>query len=574
MAAAFLSAPASVAETGPGGPELLDGAAHPKWVNELPQPLDPGFVFTEASPGHYEIYVAQVKQNVLGPGFPSTTVWGYGNAADPSQPPTYPGRTFVVRRGHPITVQWSNRLVGPSGKPLPHLFPIDRTVEVADPPEGVPITPHLHGGHVESRSDGGPENWFTPGFQYVGPGFASGRRLDLGDPYVYANDQQAATIWYHDHTMGITRLNVYAGLAGFYLVRDGRDSGAGNMLGLPSYPYEVPIVIQDRMFTEDGQLYYPSQDLDPGAPNPSILPEFFGDFIVVNGKTWPYMNVEPRVYRFRLLNGSDSRFYSMQITRPSEDGSVVAAPFFQIGTDDGLLYAPVPRGKLTLGPGERADVLVDFSGLAGQTLTVRNDAPSPYAGGDAPDPRSTGKILQFRVGTTVTDPGSPVPKKLRREPIAPLVQTAPTRQVALFEGSDEYERILPTLGTPSLGMLDWDEPLTEVVHLGDTEVWEIYNTTGDTHPIHLHLVSFQIVSRQEFQVALDPVTQAFLRLRLLGKPHRPAAWEAGWKDTVQVHSGEVVRIIATFDRPGYYLWHCHILSHEDHEMMRPFLVSR
>src|SRR6266540_2495151 len=149
MAAAFLSAPASVAETGPGGPELLDGAAHPKWVNELPQPLGPGFVFTEASPGHYEIYVAQVKQNVLGPGFPSTTVWGYGNAADPSQPPTYPGRTFVVRRGHPITVQWSNRLVGPSGKPLPHLFPIDRTVEVADPPEGVPITPHLHGGHVE-----------------------------------------------------------------------------------------------------------------------------------------------------------------------------------------------------------------------------------------------------------------------------------------------------------------------------------------------------------------------------------------------------------------------------------------
>ena len=544
---------------------LLNPLTQPKFVNALPNPLDPSFIFQPTEPGdsHYEIGVYQFSQN-LGLVDPvtiqplSTTVWGYGTS---TQPATYPGRTIEATKDMPITVRWTNNLVDTSNQPLPHLLPVDTSVHWAEPSNypasGVPIVTHLHGGHTESASDGLPEYWFTPGFAQTGPGWVK-------ETYSYDNDQRAATLWYHDHALGITRLNVYAGMAGFYLLRDERDTGLpDNPIGLPAGPYEVPIVIQDRMFTADGQLYYPSEPEIEGAPDPSVLPEFFGDHILVNGQAWPVMDVEPTVYRLRMLNGSDSRFYNLRIAGGPQIN--------QIGTDTGLLYAPVALDQLGLGPGERADVVVDFSQYANQTLILRNNARSPFPKGDVVNPLTTGQIMAFRVGSNAQVQNQ-IPNTLLESPIAPLVQSGATRKLLLFEGEDEYGRLQPMLGTADDGAIMWDEPTTELPQLNDAEVWEIVNSTEDAHPIHLHLVSFQVLSRQKFKADQDTASGVLDDIRLLGQAKPPAANEAGWKDTVQMFPGEVTRIIAKFDRPGEYVWHCHILSHEDHEMMRRFFV--
>ena len=544
---------------------LLDPLTQPKFVNPLPNPLDPSFIFQPTVPGgtHYEIGVYQTSQ-WLGLVDPvtqqplSTTVWGYGTS---TQPPTYPGRTIETTVNTPITVRWTNNLFDDFGQPLPHLLPVDTSVHWADPIDypasGVPIVTHLHGGHSESASDGLPEFWFTPGFAQTGPQWVK-------ETYNYENDQLAATLWYHDHALGIARLNVYAGLAGFYLLRDERDTGKrDNPIGLPAGEYEVPIVIQDRMFTLDGQLYYPSEPEVEGAPEPSVLPEFFGDHILVNGQAWPVLDVDPTVYRFRMLNGSDSRFYNLRM------GS--GPQFQQIGTDGGLLYAPVPLDQLAIGPGERADVLVDFSEFANQTLILRNNARSPFPKGDVVDPRTTGQVMAFRVGSS-TEAQHQTPNTLLPSPIDPLIQNGPTRKLLLFEGEDEYGRLQPMLGTAADGGMMWDDETTEMPQLNSVEVWEIFNSTEDAHPIHLHLVAFQVLSRQKFKADQDLESGALEDIRVLGQPKLPAENEAGWKDTVLMFPGEVTRLIAKFDRPGEYVWHCHILSHEDHEMMRRFVV--
>jgi spore coat protein A len=584
--------------------ELLDGQTQPKFINPVPNALDPSFIFTEASPNHYEIGMFQTQQwlGLVDPmtGDPlMTTVWGYGNKANPAQGPTFPGRTFVVHRDQQITVQWSNDLVDGGGAPLPHLLPVDRSLHWAfslpgfSPGDletyGVPVVPHVHGGHTESDSDGLPEYWWTPGETAVGPRFVKSL-------YVYDNDQPAGTIWYHDHGLGITRLNVYAGLAGFFIIRDDVDTGMpDNPLGLPAGPYEIPLVIQDRLFTTDGQLFYPTvpEEVEPDyppVPEISALPEFFGDHILVNGATWPFLNVEPRKYRLRFLNGSDSRFYDLLI---GED-----MPFHVIGTDDALLAAPVVADQFVIGPGERYDVVVDFAGFEGQSLVLRNVARSPYPKGDVVDPMTTGRIMLFHVGTEVTVPDQPLPGTLG-PPIVPdamLADLDNVRSLALFEGIDQFGRLQPMLGLakPATdiegdtvnGAMLWDEnhyPITEFPMLDDVEVWEVYNATADAHPIHLHLVSFQILGRQKFKADLvekeltahDGSTSIGFELdsiRMIGQPKMPLAHEQGWKDTAIMYPGEITRVIARFDRPGRYVWHCHILSHEDHEMMRPYEV--
>ncbi|HSC77425.1 MAG TPA: multicopper oxidase domain-containing protein, partial [Candidatus Acidoferrales bacterium] len=405
-------------------------------------------------------------------------------------------------------------------------------------------------------------DWFTPGFALTGFGWTK-------ETYVYDNDQRAATLWYHDHALGITRLNVYAGLAGFYLLRDAEELGLVADGRLPTGPYEIGLAIQDRMFFADGSLFLPANSEVEEGPDPSVEPEFFGDFILVNGKAWPYLDVEPRQYRFRLLNGSDSRFYNLYLSS--------GEPIFQIGTDQGLLYAPVALNRLTLGPGERADVVIDFSDprLAGQTIILKNNARAPFPKGDTSDSRTVGQIMAFRVVKPLDAgyPLTPLPSQLLSSPIAPLVQTGPTRSLLLFEGEDEFGRLQPALGTTDDGMLMWGDPITEHINLNDVEVWDVYNTTEDAHPIHVHLVQFQILSRQKFRGAQDLMDGSLTNIRLLGQLKPPEANEVGWKDTAQMFPGEVTRIIAKFDRSGKYVWHCHILSHEDHEMMRPYDVA-
>ncbi len=569
---------------------LLDPMTQPKFVNPLPNALDPSFVYTEASTNHYEIEMKQTTQwlglvDPVSGAHLITTIYGYGNAANTSQSPTFPGRTFEVQKNQQITVQWYNHL--PSSG---HLFPIDTTIHWAYTLPGYgasylntygpPVVPHLHGGHTESESDGLPEQWWAPNEAVTGPHFVKSE-------YTYDNDQQAATLWYHDHGLGITRLNVYAGLAGFYLLRDDQDTGLDdNPLGLPAFPYEVPLVIQDRMFTSDGQLYYPSADpaLPPGTPNPTALPEFFGDFILVNGVAWPVMQVEPRKYRLRILNGSDSRFYDMFLSN--------GQPFLMIGTDDALLNTPVTQTHLLIGPGERYDVIVDFAGFQGQTIVVKNRARSPYPKGATVNPHTAGQIMAFKVSLPMSSTESTLATNLNSA-FNPLVQTGATRKLMLFEATDSYGRLQPMLGVVGEttnkdgyivnGTLTWDDAITELPKLNDTEVWEIYNATEDAHPIHLHLVAYQLINRQKFTAAVttkpninhdgsESTGGILSNIKLKGQPKGPEPYELGWKDTGIMYPGEVTRIITTFDRLGRYVWHCHILSHEDHEMMRPFEV--
>lgn len=523
---------------------LLDPMSQTKFINPLPRPS----VLQPTSPGNYVVDITQFEQH-LGlydaSGAPlKTTVWGYNGS--------YPGPTIEAFKDQGVTVKWRNELVDPDNYPLEHLLPVDESLIDYDPSGGIPIVTHLHGGHTEAASDGNPQAWFTPGFGQTGKTFVK-------QDYYYENDQEAATLWYHDHTMGITRLNVYAGLAGFYLLRDNWE----NSLNLPKGDYEVPLAIQDRSFYSDGSLYYPSNPF-PVEQGGGILPEMFGDFILVNGAVWPFLDVEPRKYRLRLLNGSDSRFYELFL--PGVD-------FYQIGSDGGLLNSPVMTNRIVIGPGERIDVIVDFSAVAGQNLILRNNARSPYPFGVTPNPRTSGQIMAFRVATTLTAPDTSVlPTNLRPSPIAALGNSSKTRQLILSEGMDEYGRLKPMLGTVEDGPLEFMEEITENPAMNAVEEWEIYNTTPDAHPVHLHLVHFQVMNTQKFNVKKfipgDPGS-----IQLLGQPGKPSAVDAGLKDTFVILPGEVARVKALFDKEGLYVWHCHILSHEDYDMMRPFYVG-
>ncbi len=566
---AFLPLTGQHMEPGALEPGELDPLSQPKFVNPLPFPAT-------LTGTYHQMTLSQFRQG-LGVYDPATLldpeptefepwVWGYNGS--------YPGPTIEARRDTKIQVKWINDL--PRGNVLEkHLFKIDPSIhwagsingddgiEIKDL-SGIPSITHLHGGHSEAASDGHPDAWYTPGLAETGSQFYDNNGL-----FTYHNDQEAATLWYHDHTLGITRLNVYAGLAGFYLLRDSWEDN----LGLPSGNYEIPLVIQDRRFSENGELFYPFrvEELESPLEKPlntngvTVLPEMFGDFILVNGKAWPYLEVEPRKYRLRLLNGSDSRFYDLFLP---------GITFYQIGSDGGLLDKPVRRNRLLIGPGERLDLIVDFSDpeLLGNTLILKNNARSPFPFGETPNPRTSGQIMAFKVTANGEMDTSIIPETLRPAEFK-VEEPVNTRQLVLFEGTDDYGRLKPMLGTAKEGRLEFTAPVTETPEWNTVEEWEIYNTTADAHPIHLHLVHFQVINTQKFNtkkfVEGDPGS-----IQLIGQPRPPSPENAGRKDTFVVYPGEVARVKALFDREGLYVWHCHILSHEDYDMMRPFEVIR
>lgn len=373
---------------------LLDPATIPQFVQPLPFALDPTFVYapsgTVDGDAHYDIGMFQVEDTDLGLGLDPVTqeprltdVFAYGTSATTA---TYPGRTFVVQRNEPISVTFTNHL------PDEHILDIDPTLLSARQmfdvstnafPNGVPAVVHLHGGHTESRSDGLPNQWYTRDDDNDGAPDMYGRDYEqlnlggIGSTFTFGNDQDATTLWYHDHAMGVTRLNAYAGLAGFYFVRDEWDTGlATNPLNLPAGQYEIPMVIQDKQFLKNGSLYFASAPVLDAAGNlvtpTGTLPETFGDVILVNGKAWPYQTVEARRYRFHILNGSDSRFYNLSF--PTNSG----AKMWVIGDDQGLMNSPIAVKKLLVAPGERVDVIVDFTGLAGKTFVMNNEANTPF----------------------------------------------------------------------------------------------------------------------------------------------------------------------------------------------------
>ena len=395
---------------------------------------------------------------------------------------------------------------------------------------------HLHGANVPPESDGYPEDWTIPGQNAI---------------YLYPDKQRPQTLWYHDHALGITRLNVYAGLAGFYIVRDPEQEA----LGLPSGPYEIPVLIQDRSFRSDGSLCYPTVGVRPDV-HPNWVPEWFANMAVVNGKVWPYLDVEPRRYRFRFLNGSNARYLNLRLS----NGHTMTV----IGGDGGLLPAPVDVDQFLMGPAERVDVVIDFSSQQGREIVLKNNAPAPYpSGGEVELP----EIMLFRVGRqAVTDsaafhrhslPSSGSMRALRK-----------TRDLAFFEVGEDTPDQHPT--SVLLNNARWSDPITETPDLGATEIWRLINATDDDHPIHVHLVDFQILDRQPFDE--DAYNESKV-LRFTGPAVKPEPYEATWKDVVRCPPGQVTRIIMRFgDFAGRYVWHCHILEHEDNEMMRPFDV--
>lgn len=353
-------------------------------------------------------------------------------------------------------------------------------------------------------------------------------------------------LWYHDHALGINRLNVFAGLLGVFFVRDEFEDA----LDLPRGKYEIPLVIYDRILDLEGQLNYPVS----GDPKKPWTPEVFGDAILVNGKIFPYLEVEPRKYRFRVLNGANGRFFHLSLSNSPASSSSTPGnqAFHQIGTDQGLLSAPVRLERVSLAPGERADLIVDFSGASGGNLVLKNDFAYP--------------LMQFRVARNGKRDTGVLPQNLRPVPKIAEASAIKTRTLSLVEVDDLKQRPVTML----LNNAHWSMPVTENPVLDSTEIWELLNTTDDAHPIHLHLVRFQILDRRSFDVSAYWMTG---QLKYTGTAMPPEAGEAGWKDTVRADPGMVTRIIARFEGfAGRYVWHCHILEHEDNEMMRPYEV--
>ncbi len=471
---------------------------------------------------------------------PPTKLWGYDGQ--------YPGPTFEAMRGRRVEVRWENHL------PLQHLLPVDTRIHGAMPPApAVRAVPHLHGSRTDSFSDGLPEKWFAPG--------GSVR-------YEYPNEQQPATLWYHDHAMGITRLNVYAGLSGFYLLRDQRELS----MSLPSGRYEIPLSLQDRMLDDDGQLVYaPTRDDGVPVPKGTWGPQFFGSLPVVNGAVCPYLDVEPRPYRLRVLNACNGRFFNLYLNLAKNPADIPAlVRFRQIGSDGGLLEKPAPLEQVLLAPAERADLIVDFSGLEEKTVTLSNSARAPYPGWTllralyAP----LLELMQFRVTLPKTGTGKtfslPAAIELPRMKASDAVKT---RDFVLSESMDDKGN--------SLGMhingKEYADATTEFPKLGSTEMWRFINTTDDTHPMHLHLVQFQILERRGFDFGTFVRQQG--KVQLVGSSRPPAPNEAGWKDTAIVNPHEVLTILVRFEGyKGRYVYHCHMAEHEDNDMMRPFEV--
>jgi len=633
--------------------KLCNPETQPKFTNIVPSALDPVMRFTPRADAihlrwpqlhfitaaqytHYTGIVDQAGTEL------ATPMWGYGSR---KRNVSWPGKTIEVHRDTPVWVLWMNQLTR-RYTPLPHLLPLDTSMhwcyslhgyqQYSVEENGVPLVPHLHGGHTKSKFDGNPEYFFSPDWLVRGPRWT--RFM-----YKYHNDQQAGCLWYHDHALGITRLNVYAGLAGFYIIRDDEDTGRhGNPLGLPAEQHELAYVIQDRMFRANGELFFPAYPGEPAYADfitdqganlpadkfpdggPTALAEFFGDHIVVNGKIWPKTNVEPCHYRLRILNGSDSRFLAIRFrvaaTASSTDLQDASdpLPFWVIGSDQGLARSATQLDTLLINPADRHDIIFDFSQIAEGSRVIMdniagdvpfsgtltgNPASPDYDPADLFDNRQTDRIMAFDVNKPVSA-GAVVfdPDVINHCPgNTNLVDK--TRKVALFEGRDEFGRLQPMQGVAEdtqdvegnlvNGALPWHAPITENPDLNSTEIWEIYNTTADAHPVHLHLVHFEILDNEDFtaDVIEQPVTQhdgsvgRGFRLeniqQVVNTRVDATGVEKAPRDVVTCLPGpdpdngvfKVTRIKVTFDRPGRFVWHCHILSHEDHDMMRPFHVG-
>ncbi|HET9578595.1 MAG TPA: multicopper oxidase domain-containing protein [Usitatibacter sp.] len=522
------------------------------YVQPLPVPGDGIVVATASAPDTYTFVQREISRQ-LHPGLPATPLWAYDDGSGLAGQAGSFGMAVVARTGTPVSMSFTHS--------LPAFYPPWIPVDTRFTPLGASVRTltHLHGGFVAGTSDG------NPGVTPLGIGRGATQSVFYPNQ---APQQPASLLWFHDHAMGATRLNVLAGLAGAYILRDAFDTGTpDNVNGLPAAPYELPLVIQDRIFNSDGTFRYPVSAI----PGVAWIGEYFGDTMLVNGKVWPFLDVEPRLYRFRVLNGCNARFLTLDFGGP---------PMVQIGAEGGLFEVPVPMRQLVLAPAERADILVDFSPFANSTVTVKNRRlPKPLSN---PATLLT-NVMRFNVGTTVASPqGNRVPAALAGGRAANLPAPSVQRFITLNEvGIDTAGWVLTLDGLP------FDAAGGPTIDAGTIEDWTYVNLTGDTHPIHVHLVNFQVVGRTPFDAAaynaayagpggapggIDPAPF------VLGPMQPPYPEERGFKDTVKANPGELTTVRARFELPAgvtgtqAYVQHCHILEHEDNDMMEAFRV--
>jgi spore coat protein A len=623
----------------------------------------------------YRIVMAQYEQQ-LHPDLPPTTLWGYADATHGFPTWSYLGATIVAERGTPTRIELINLL------PPKHPLPVDTTLPGAELNQPVNrASVHLHGGFVPWASDGNPFAWFTPTGEHGASllRWLPDLRGRLTHDLWYPNAQSARLLWYHDHAIGITRLNAYAGLAAGYVLVDWdemRMFGADGTV-VPDRLPGMPLVIQDKSFKIRpdrwggiGDLDYPSQygpaDGNGTPPRISCVPEFFGDTPVVNGMAYPELTLPAGVHRFRILNAAQSRVLNLQLyaesstSRGDPELSAKGPDFVQIGSEGGFLPAAVwvssgnafsnafdahdpGTYSLLLAPAERADVLVNFSACAGSSFILYNDAAAPFPSGDEADyetgdPAPTSEVgpntrTLMRIRVTAAESAAQTMSddellarlqagfadNTNNDPLpvpAPLVGTdvgfdgplgAVRRTLTLNEGIDSYGRLAQFLGTAeasvagqaggtTYGRMYMDAP-TETPAVGATEVWDVYNLTMDTHPIHFHLVNVQLLGRATFDFDEEAGLPRNGVFAPNGPWHAPDGNERGFKETVRMNPGQVTRVAMTFVLPAdpvvsvrgtnrtiavpesprtgahEYVWHCHILEHEEHDMMRPLVVG-
>jgi spore coat protein A len=709
---------------------LLPGSSIPQFVDPLPtltgsavggDTMESVLSPSSSSASPTTLYMKEFLVKVLpsttpfaaGTVYNGTSVFGYRTNSATAMADTYIGPVLVPSRGTPTAVKYVNNLGTTAGTNVGvWKYSVDQTLHWANPADAdmttltpysgpIPAVAHLHGGEVPAAIDGGPDAWFLSqssinyamhGQGYYTYGYNAGtiaaNASNNYSTYIYPNKQEAGPLWFHDHLLGGTRINVYAGLAGAYLLTDPNSVLPQGMTatGLDYDPANagtntsltIPLVLQDRMFDTTGQLYFPDLGINPTI-HPFWIPEFVGDTIVVNGRSWPYLQVDPKRYRFLMINGSNARFYELSLGK--------GIPMYVIGTDGGYLDSAVKVDKLVIAPGERYQIMIDFGKYAGKTLLMTNTGRTPFPKGTPPQGATLGRIIQFRVNAAVqgfvdnsynpaqtpairsTNPNQTIQRLVdpATGTLNPALTVAKNRQLTLNEvigaggpleilvNNTKWNGKRPTGATSSVDIPGFSADgignnLSELPAEGTTEVWEIINLTADAHPIHLHLVQFQILNRQNFNVsnytkaydALFPAAYDFVTGTttpggvyvpaygppmaypspgtnspitgapiiggnpdvtpyLQGHSVPPDANEAGWKDTAVMYPGQVTRIAVRFSptdtAPGttaYYpfvpnppnpnaaagtfsnynfVWHCHIVDHEDNEMMRPYQVD-
>ncbi|KAL7090893.1 hypothetical protein ACP275_12G070600 [Erythranthe tilingii] len=534
------------------------------FVDELPDmPRIKAFDFVDGFPVPNSLRVGMFhKKWKFHRDLPPTQVFAYGTSKEHA---TVPGPTIEALHGISTHIKWTNHL------PSKHILPWDPTIPTATPHTrngGIPTVVHLHGGIDEPESDGNSMSWFTSDFNERGPSWTK-------KTYRYHNAQHPGTLWYHDHAMGLTRVNLLAGLVGAYVIRDPH---VELPLGLPyDREFDRPLVVFDRSFYTDGSIFMNLTGNNPSI-HPQWQPEYFGDTIIVNGKAWPRMTVRRRKYRFRIINASNARFFKFFFDN--------GLGFVLVGSDSAYNEKPVKMNDLLLAPSEIADVVVDFSKSKSDSVIMSNDAAYPYPSGD-PVNESNSKVMKFIIKAGHELETSRIPRKLVKYPSADLSSASVTRYISLYEYTSDTDE--PT--HLYINGKSYESPATETPKVGSTEIWNVINLTGDNHPLHIHLGLFvaldqtELVDGDKFKECMSKINDAvkcqvdkYARGKKVGVP----AHEKGWKNVYKMMPGYVTKILVRFSyihsndsypfdataEPGY-VYHCHILDHEDNAMMRP-----